>query len=141
MRRDDGSLPIEDYGVISDGRTIALVGGDASIDWWCVPAPDAPPLFDRLLDGRDASGRFQIEPTAPYEVRRGYRDGSNVLETTFTTAGGSVRITDSLNSGHAGRLPWSELARRIDGLDGEVELAIDLRIGGRLGTTQPLDVI
>lgn len=135
--REDGHLPIEDYGVISDGRTIALVGTDASIDWWCVPAPDAPPLLDRLLDTGAHAGRFQIEPVEPYAVHRAYREGSNVLETTFTTERGSVRITDSLNSGHAGRLPWSELARRVEGLGGEVELAIELRLGPRFGETPP----
>lgn len=135
--REDGHLPIEDYGVISDGRTIALVGADASIDWWCVPAPDSPPLLDRLLDSADGAGRFSIEPVEPYAVHRAYRDGSNVLETTFTTASGSVRITDSLNSGHAGRLPWSELARRIEGLGGEVDLEIELRLGSRFGQTPP----
>ncbi|MEH3053145.1 MAG: glycoside hydrolase family 15 protein [Patulibacter minatonensis] len=137
LTRDDGYLPIEDYGVISDGRTIALVGADAGIDWWCVPAPDAPPLLDRLLGDGPHAGRFSIEPTDDWTVERAYRDGSNVLETTFTTAHGRVRITDSLNSGHAGRLPRSELARRVEGLEGHVELRIELCLGARFGETPP----
>ena len=138
--RTDGYLPLDQYGVISDGRTIGLTGADGSIDWWCVPAPDAPPVFDRLLDG-DAGGRFSITPVEPYSVVRAYREGSNVLETEFRTGRGRVRITDSLNSGHGGRLPWSELARRVEGLEGEVELRAQVTLGSRFGVSERRDAV
>ncbi|MDL5364612.1 glycoside hydrolase family 15 protein [Xanthomonas sp. NCPPB 2654] len=137
LQRDaDGTAPIESYAALGDGRSVALVAADGSIDWWCVPTMDAPPLFDRLLDARDG-GRFAITPVGATDVQRRYRDDSNVLETTVRTASGSARLTESLNSGEAGRLPWSELARRLEGLDGEVEFEICFRPGTRAGTSTP----
>ena len=68
-------------------------------------------------------------------VERCYRPESNVFELTFSTDGGVARVTESLNSNSAGRLPWGELARRIEGLSGSVEFRIDVRI--EHGSTKP----
>ena len=133
--RPDGYVALEDYGVLGEGRTVALSALDGGIDWWCVPAIDAPPLFDRLLDPE--GGRFSITPIEVFTATRRYRPDSNVLETEFTTANGRARLTESLNSGTAGRLPWCELARRIDGLEGEVTFALDMRLGRRGDTANP----
>src|SRR5689334_10933318 len=110
FERHDGCLPIEAYGILGDGRTIALSGADGSLDWWCVPNMDSPPLFDRLLDPRDG-GYFSLLARDLVRVERRYRARSNVLETTLHTRSGIARLTESLNSGTAGRLPWEELAR------------------------------
>ena len=135
-RRKGGFLPLAQYAALGDGRSVALVGTDGSIDWWCVPNLDSDPLFDRLLDP-DMGGRFSIEPVQAFSVERRYRPDSNVLEQVFTTAGGSARITDSLNSGISGRLPWSELARRVEGLEGAVEFRIAVLVGRRLSAATP----
>ena len=134
--RRDGFLPLDRYAAIGDGRSVALVGADGSIDWWCVPNMDSEPLFDRLLDPA-AGGRFSVTPVEPFTVERRYRPDSNVLEQVFTTASGTARLTDSLNSGISGRLPWSELARRVDGLTGTVAWRIEALIGDRLGRSTP----
>jgi hypothetical protein len=63
-RRNDGYLPLEQYAALGDGRSVALSGIDGSIDWWCVPNMDSPPLFDRLLDSENG-GVFSLEPTEP----------------------------------------------------------------------------
>lgn len=122
--RIDGYLPLEHYAAVGDGRSVALVGADGAIDWWCAPDMDCPPLFNRLHDS--AGGQFTITPTAEFHIERQYRQDSNVLETIFITDTGSARLTESLNSGVAGRLPWCELARRIEGLRGSVEFKITL---------------
>jgi GH15 family glucan-1,4-alpha-glucosidase len=109
---------------VGDGRSIALVGADGSIDWWCAPDMDSQPVFNRLHDPND--GRFSITPTDPFRIERRYRPDSNVLETLFVTENGSARVTESLNSGVSGRLPWCELARRIEGVAGHVEFEIIL---------------
>jgi GH15 family glucan-1,4-alpha-glucosidase len=129
-------LPLDQYAAIGDGRSVAIVGADGSIDWWCVPNMDSTPLFDRLLDPA-AGGRFSVTPAGDFEVTRAYRPDSNVLEQTFTTASGRARLTDSLNSGISGRLPWSELARRVEGLEGAVEFHIHVQPGHRLGRANP----
>ena len=134
--RTDGVLPLDAYSALGDGRTVALSGADGSMDWWCVPNMDSPPLFDRLLDP-EAGGRFSITPAEPFTVERAYRSGSNVHETIFTTASGRARLTESLNSGTAGRLPWEELARRLDGLEGEVAFDVEIVFGDRAGTCSP----
>jgi GH15 family glucan-1,4-alpha-glucosidase len=136
LGRPDGELPLEYYGALGDGRSVALVGADGSIDWWCVPALDSAPFLDRLLAPGNSSGRFSITPVEPFSISRCYRADSNVMETVFSTASGRARITDSLNSGISGRLPWSELARRVEGLDGTMELAITMRPGERRDTAR-----
>jgi GH15 family glucan-1,4-alpha-glucosidase len=126
--RRDGYLPLEQYAALGDGRSVTLVGADGSIDWRCVPSVDSDPLFDRLLDPH-SGGRFSVTPAEAFTVQRQYRKDSTVLEQVFTTASGRARLTDSLNSGISGCLPWSELARRVDGLDGEVEFRIKVLVG------------
>ncbi|WP_039057145.1 glycoside hydrolase family 15 protein [Enterobacter sp. Bisph1] len=134
--REDGFAEPGDYAAIGEGRSVALIAPDGSIDWWCAPNIDSPPLFDRLLDP-EIGGFFQLEPQQPYTVTRSYRQDSNVLETCFTTDSGKVRLTESINSTLAGRLPWSELARRIEGLEGEVALTLKVRFGTRAETCSP----
>jgi GH15 family glucan-1,4-alpha-glucosidase len=129
--RTGGELPLDQYAALGDGRSVALVAADGSVDWWCVPNMDSKPLFDRLLDPA-AGGRFAITPAGPFAVERRYRPDSNVLEQTFTTPTGAARLTDSLNSGISGRLPWSELARRVEGLHGAVTFDIAFHPGRRL---------
>ncbi|MDD7929006.1 glycoside hydrolase family 15 protein [Microbacterium thalli] len=127
---------IESYAPIGDGRTVALIGLDGSIDWLPLPELTNTPIFARLLD-RDTGGCLELAPVDAFETTRRYVPDTNVLETTFTTAAGSVRVTDAMVSGVAGRMPWAELARRIDGLDGEVEMAWRIHPGTSLTTAAP----
>lgn len=134
--RERGFARLGDYAAIGEGRSVALIAPDGAIDWWCAPNLDSAPLFDRLLDP-EIGGFFQIEPDAPYRTERAYRADSNVLETRFFTDDGSVLLTESLNSTLAGRLPWSELARRVEGVEGEVTLRLTLRFGTVAETRSP----
>ncbi|SDR54233.1 Glucoamylase (glucan-1,4-alpha-glucosidase), GH15 family [Paraburkholderia fungorum] len=135
-RSSGGALALRAYGAIGDGRSVALSGADGSIDWWCVPGIDSPPLFDRLLDP-ERGGFFALTPTDPFTAERRYRPDSNVLETTFTTASGEAKLAESHNSSGAGRLPWAELARRIEGIAGTVRFDIRIRWGRQGDTINP----
>lgn len=128
--------PIGDYAVVGDGRTVALIAGDGRIDWWPLPALDAPPAFAALLDPEEG-GYVELCPQAPFTATRRYLPGTDVLETTFRTADGVVRVTDALTVGRTGELPWTELVRRVDGVTGEVGMRWTVRPGSRFGTAQP----
>ena len=134
--RQDGYAELGDYAAIGEGRSVALIAPDGAIDWWCVPNLDSPPLFDRILDS-DIGGYFELAPEEEWEMQRTYRDDSNVLETRYKTASGEVLITESINSTFAGRLPWSELARRVEGIEGKVKLRMRLKIGTRSESRSP----
>ena len=130
------TVPLADYAAIGEGRSVALIGPDGTLAWWCVPNLDSPPLFDTLLDPA-AGGFFALHPAEPFRVERRYREDSNVLETLFTTATGQVRLTEAMNSTLAGRLPWCELARRIEVLSGSVTMRARVVFGTRGGTASP----
>jgi GH15 family glucan-1,4-alpha-glucosidase len=132
----DGYLPLEDYGLIGDGTTAALVGRDGGIPWLCVPRFDSAPLFCGILDAR-RGGTFRITPEALIESRQYYEPDTAVLVTEMRTSGGTVRLTDAmlLRSGAdlredvaAGR---HELLRHMHVLRGRVRLKITIEpMGG-----------
>lgn len=137
-RRTDGYAPIAEYAVLGDGRTVALLARDGSIDWWPIPTIDAPPLCAAILDP-ERGGHLLLAPEGEGEldVERRYVDGTNVVETDYTTPTGRARVTAALNTGSAGRLPWTELALRVEGLDGEVPMRWELVPGDRFRTASP----
>ena len=119
-------LPIGDYGLISDCHSAALVSRWGSVDWLCFPRFDGSSVFARLLDA-DA-GYWSIRPVGAYRSARRYVSDTMVLETTFTTASGSVRMIDAMAVGRNDRghelgagAPGAVL-RSVVGVDGDVEL-------------------
>ena len=119
--RVDGYAPIRDYAAIGDGQTVALLAADGAVDWWCVPRIDSPSVFGALLDAAHG-GSFRLLPASPFKVERRYLPGTNVLEATFTTDRGVVRTTDAMNLETGAPLPWRELARRVEGVSGTVDM-------------------
>jgi glucoamylase len=120
-----GPGPIEDYALLSDLRTAALVGRDGSIDWLCLPRFDASSCFGRLL-GDDEHGHWRIAPTARVvETKRRYRDNTMVLETEYTTGDGVVRLTDFLTPQvHDGVEDQPKVVRVLEGVSGNVEMVL-----------------
>jgi GH15 family glucan-1,4-alpha-glucosidase len=134
--RDAGYVPIADYALVGDGRTIALIATDGSVDWWPCPTLDAPPLCASLMDPV-RGGHFVLCPVGAYEVDRRYLYLTNVLESTYRTSQGVATVTQALNEGSSGRLPWIEFANRIVVINGRVTMYWEWRPGDRFGRAAP----
>ncbi len=120
---------ISDHAAIGDGRSVALVSKDGSVDWLCWPRFDSPSVFAALLDG-ERGGAWRVAPAGAFGTTRRYLDGTNVLETTFHTATGTAVLTDAMTYGGGVTLrPAHELLRRVACTGGS--LLVDARFEPR----------
>jgi GH15 family glucan-1,4-alpha-glucosidase len=135
------ALRIEDYAIIGDTATAALVGRDGSIDWFCAPRFDSPASFAALV-GTEADGYWRIAPKespqpgtgAPMlSSSRQYIHDTLVLETEFTTSTGTVRVTDCMPI----HTPAPQIMRMVEGLTGRVEMRMDLVVRFGYGDIVP----
>ena len=124
---------IEDYALIGDEQTAALVGMDGSVDWLCLPRFDSAACFARLL-GDEENGHWRIaHEGADRCTRRAYRPGTLVLDTEWETAEGTVRVTDLMPQRH--RAP--DVVRVVEGLSGKVTVRSTLRLRFDYGGVVP----
>jgi GH15 family glucan-1,4-alpha-glucosidase len=124
---------IEDYALIGDCETAALVARDGSIDWLCLPRFDSGACFAALL-GTPEHGRWQIAPSAEVRaVNRRYREGTLILETTFETAEGAVTLVDCMPI----RDEVPSLVRCVRGERGRVPMHLELIIRFDYGSIVP----
>jgi GH15 family glucan-1,4-alpha-glucosidase len=128
------ALRIEDYAIIGDTHTAALVGLDGSIDWLCLPRFDSAAVFAGLL-GDDGHGRWQIAPheVAIHSSSRRYRGDTLVLETEFETATGVARVVDAM-------MPVADehvVLRLVEGISGHVQMRSNLRMRFEYGSVVP----
>jgi len=129
-------LPLEDYALLGDTHTAALVGRDGSVDWLCLPRFDSDACFAALLGGPE-HGRWLLAPAGEHRVTgRRYRGDSLVLETEFATAGGTVRVLDYMPVA-AGAAAHVDLVRRVEGISGRVRIRTELRLRFGFGRTEP----
>ena len=126
-------LPIEDYGLIGDTQTAALVGRDGSIDWLCMPRFDSGAFFAALL-GAPEHGRWLVAPKGEARpVERRYRDNTLILETDFETGEGSVRVIDFMPP----RQHDPDVIRVVEGLSGRVEMRMEFIVRFDYGAIVP----
>jgi GH15 family glucan-1,4-alpha-glucosidase len=114
-----------------------LVAADGSIDWLCHPDLDSGSVFGAMLDA-ERGGAFRLAPAEPFAAERRYLDDSNLLETTYRTSRGAVRVTDAMPLPLSGLAPTRELVRSVEGLTGEVAMgwSIEPRFGYGQSRTQ-----
>ncbi len=117
-------LPISDYGVIGDMETVALVGRNGSIDWYCQPVLDSPSTFAAILDA-NRGGSWSISPAQEFTSDQRYLGHTNILVTEFTTTTGRLEVVDFMPISQADKSP--EIIRRVRCTAGrvDVEVAID----------------
>ena len=137
----DGYLPTEDFGLIGDLSTAALVGRDGSIPWLCLPHFDSPPVFCGMLD-KDKGGSFSVTPEGLEASRQYYLEDSGVLVTELRCAGGVVSVTDALtlrlgaDIAEGTPAERDELLRCIRVLSGTVTLHVDCKPRGGAKSTR-----
>ena len=124
--------PIEDYALLGNCRSAALVSRDGSLDWLCLPRFDAPAVFAALL-GNEENGRWRLAPCDPVEhSSRQYLDDTLVLETTWVTAAGRARVLDFMPLGEV-----NSVVRIVEGLSGETHFEMDLVMRFDYGRSVP----
>lgn len=127
------AAPIEDYALIGDLHTSALISSAGAIDWLCLPRLDSDAAFAALL-GTEENGHWTVKPADPVtEVSREYRDGTLLLDTTMTTATGSVTITDFMPI----RDQTPTLFRIVRGVSGTVKMTSELVLRFGYGRIKP----
>lgn len=133
---------IADYALLSNCQGSALVGKSGSVDWACIPRFDSPALFARILG--EPGGYWSITPTEPADVSREYLEDTMVLCTTMRTSHGVVRLTDFMplhpddRYNDIGLRSPAALYRIAEGIEGAVELAVELAVRPEYGLTTPL---
>ena len=135
MRQSTGSKPLEDYGLIGNMVSAALVGRDGSIDWLCLPRFDSAACFAALL-GDTTHGRWLLAPAdQSARASRCYLPDTAVIETRFVTSSGVVSVTDFM--------PFTEDEEKVDvvrivrGLEGEVDMRMELILRFNYGQAAP----
>ncbi|BAS10874.1 uncharacterized protein C4H3.03c [Arthrobacter sp. Hiyo4] len=119
-----GMARIEDYAVVGDLHTGALVSTEGSIDWLCLPHFDSPACFNALLDTPEA-GRWLLAPESGGTcARRGYREGTLILETEWETPEGTVRVIDFMPP----RDEVADIVRIVEGVSGSVRMRGELAL-------------
>jgi GH15 family glucan-1,4-alpha-glucosidase len=127
------TLLIEDYALIGNNATAALVGNNGSIDWLCFPRFDSAASFAALL-GTEENGHWTIAPKDAHpKTTRRYREGTLVLETEFSTPEGAVLVVDCMDR----RGQWQDVIRLVRGLRGTVPMQMELVIRFEYGTVVP----
>ncbi len=126
------ALPIEDYAVIGDTATAALVGRDGSVDWLCLPRFDSPACFAALL-GDAENGRWLIGPEGEHTSTRRYVGNTAVLETTYTTDTGTVRVVDVMPIGDQ----RADIVRQVIGVSGTVRMRHEWVVRSGYGKIMP----
>src|SRR6266852_806041 len=127
------SLPIENYALIGDCQTAALVGRDGSIDWLCLPRFDSPACFAALL-GTPEHGRWLLAPAGgSRSVRRRYREGTLVLETEYETDSGAIVVVDCMSP----RTDSPNIVRLVEGRRGQITMRMELIVRFDYGSVVP----
>src|SRR5690242_10071698 len=134
IRREGVPVRIEDYALIGDLQTSALVGRNGSVDWLCLPRFDSASCFTALL-GEEKHGHWLIAPSGEIRsVSRRYREGTLVLETDFETADGAARVIDFMPPRDGGA---PQLVRIVQGLRGRVPMRMELIVRFGYGLSVP----
>ena len=123
----DQFKPLEDYGIIGNLETCALVGRDGSIDWCCLPFVYSPSVFGSILDA-DGGGRFALRPAGEYESSQQYMERTNVLQTTFETDDGTLTVTDFMpivEDGGTEQPRIRALYRKVACTEGSVDVSVE----------------
>ncbi len=121
-RNASGYCAIEDYAIIGNGITAALIARDGSLDWACFPRFDSPSVFARVLDAR-RGGAWSLQPTSEFTSSRAYVEDTNVLVTTFRSGDGEAEVVDFMPppSAEGNRLADASIVRLIRCTKGSVE--------------------
>ncbi len=125
---------IQDYALLGDCRSAALVSKDGSIDWLCWPRFDSSPVYSRILD--QSKGHWSITATEVSRIQQSYIDHSSLLKTTFICSSGTVELTDTMaivstEEGKHRLYPEHEIVRKVECVNGQVEMEFELAVDAK----------
>jgi hypothetical protein len=132
--------PIASFGLLADCNSAALVSSNGSIDWLCFPRYDSPSVFGRLLD--PSAGHWAINPAGGSRIDRRYESGTLAIATEFTTPQGTIRVVDALAFApeQRGLDTPHEVLRLVEGVNGEVDVAMEFSPRPEYGLARPFIV-